>query len=649
MLVTVAAPAYSHVPGRRQMSGYFRHRTWAQIQEIKGYGMNGALVGLRIDGEKKLLRLHGERSCEGVLTELLDYLRSIDDADLFAYARMLTPITTQCAAIPDAAARDALRPFFAGNGDFPKPPGTWAEVFAAYPDLDGWKARLPFQPAAVLGACGDVSWGFLLDLDAEELQIFGNRNARFHWREIACPQPATCTLPLAHVRELTAQDLAALRDLLHQHAYSDGIDPVLPLRDALSTPFPGPGAWQSRLQFVHGRVRLQLERGPLRARVRQVGEIRLDDPHCATLLRESLDPDVLNMTLAIYGSGACLGQIALVTNHLHQLPFACGNGGLPLLDLGLRPANELGLELGPAFFDALRTRLLACGMSVQGWRFLIKQDDAVLRFVLQFFPPSARILDSFSRFINLLASALQNTPLKLGRCQAALRGVERILDRTHGRPDATREDNARIFLRAIMQAALHPPDEANLPHDAQDVSDYVYAHPAILKGATWRSLCRRSDAWHRALLITADPDKDARWPALLPTRASGPFVAVELNSGFLLAEDGLEQRHCIGSYANACTTGATRVFSLRRDGKRVATLELQRGHDGAWRMVQVRGKANSIVRDPAVLQAADDVTQAYAQAARLSVQSAPTPRTDGCPGEYQPPAYLAPRPEHWTG
>lgn len=612
--------------------------------------MSGALVGLRIDGGNKLLRLHGERSCAGVLTALLDYLRGVSDGRLGTYARTLKLVEPADGPFPDEAARAVLQAFFEDHFGQSCRPQTWAEAFAALPELEGWHKGFPFLPAAGLDSCGDVAWGFLIDLDAGALQIFVNRNARFHWRDMAGAQPAYCTLSLAHARQLTAPDLEALHGLLQQHSYSDGIDPVLPLRDAESAPFPGPGAWQARLKLAHGRVRLLLERGPLRAKVRQVGELKLDDPHCGALLRAALAPPVLALAQAIYGPGASLGQLAQVAAQQAALPFAPDDGGLPLLDLGLSPASGLSLPLGPAFFDAVRALFLAAGMSAQGWRFLIKQDNAVLRFVLQFFPPSARILGSFAHFVNLLASALQSEALSIERCQPALRGVERILDRTRGRPGPLREENARIFLRAIMRARLSAQDEANLDHEAQDVTDFIYSHAAVLKGATWHSLRRRSDAWHRALLMTVDPQKDVRWPALLARYAAGPFLAVELDCGFLLAEEGLEQRHCIGTYVNACASGASRVFSLRHNGRRTATIELQRGHDGAWRMVQIRGKANTVVQDPAILQAAAQLAQAYTDAAQAHERMERESVRHGAePGSYVPPPYLIHRQEHWTG
>ncbi len=612
--------------------------------------MSGALVGFRIDGDKKLQRLHGECSCEGVLTELLAFLRRVGDARLGAYARALQMVGAEHGPFPAETACSVMRAFCEDYFGESVHLRSWAEAFAAFPALEGWHAGFPFMPAAAIDHCGDVHWGFLIDLDAGELQIFDNRNARFRWRDMADTQPAYCTLLLTHARQLTEEDVTAIQGLLHLHAYSDGIDPVLPVRDAQSAPFPGPGAWQARLQLANGRVRLLLERGALRVKIRRVTELKLDDPHCGALLREALDPALLALARAIYGPGASLGQIGLVAANLAQLPFAAGDGGLPLLDLGLRPTSGLNLASGPSFFDAVRACFVSAGMSTQGWRFLIKQDNAVLRFLLQFFPPSARILRDFTHFINLLASALQSEPLRIERCQPALRGIERILDRTRGRPGPVRQENARIFLRAIVRANLSAQDEANLAHDAQDVSDFVYTHAAVLKGATWRSLCRHSDEWHRALLITVDPDKDVRWPALLPRYAVGPFLAVELDCGFLLAEEGLEQRHCIGTYVNACSSGASRVFSLRRNGRRAATIELQRNHDGSWRMLQMRGKANSVVYDPAVLAAGDAVARAYSEAARAHDQD-DAARTHQAlqPGAYVQPAYLIHRQEHWTG
>ncbi len=616
--------------------------------------MSGALVGMRIDGHGKWLRLHGERRCADVLANVRAFLLCHDDAWLQAYARRLQAIDLAREPFPAELARQRLQDFFEDRLGLSVCPVSWAEAFGQFDGLQGWIAGFPYMPAAPLHACGDVDWGLLIDLDAGELLLYDNRHTRLPWHALDGAGPAHCTLTLQHARQLQPDDAALIETVLDQHAPSDGEAlAALPVDDRLCPALSGPAAgWQMRLQLRHGRIGLLLQRSDsaVALRIAQAHGLRLDSPGLGPVLRDALPPDLLALAQAIYGPGARLSQLARVAAHWPQLPFDPAGRGLPLLDLGLRASNGLELPLGAGFFDNVRARFLAAGMTLQGWRFLMRQEPETLRFLLQYYPPSPRILGDFARFVNLVAAALQNEPLQLRRAHAALRGVERILDRTRGRPSAVREENARIFLRALMRARLDAADEANLAHDAQDVSDFVYTHHAVLKGATWRSLCRRSEAWHRALLITVDPGKDVRWPALLPTFATGPFVAVELDCGYLLAEEGLEQRHCVGSYVHACSSGASRIFSLRRSGKRVATIELQRNHTGLWTLVQIRGKANAVVRDPAVLAAGQAVAQAYARAA--SEQAAcPAPAAAAVVSSIHTaqPGYLVHRQEHWTG
>ena len=612
--------------------------------------MNGVLVGFRIEGIYKLQRLHGLRSCEEGLKELLSYLRGVSDSQLLAYASQVTAIGPEQGPFLSEAQRCQVHGFMTTAHTPAVHRLAWSDAFAAFRGLEAWHAGFPYLPAAPIDLCADIHWCFLLDLDLGQLQIYDNRNARFSWRAMGFAEPAFCTLSLQHARLLRNQDINTLHSLLQQHVCSDGRDPVLPMSDAVSASFAGPGQWRARVELRGGRVRLLLARDTLEAQICRVAALRLDDPGCGEFLRQALDPQVLALSKSIYGSAASLAQIDLVASQRQLLAFDAHKGGLPLLDLGLRTSTGLQLRLGPDYFDSVRVRLMSNGLTAQGWRFLIKQDNEPLRVLLQFFPPSAGVLPGFAYFINLLASALQSEPLCARRGLTALRGVERILDRTRGRPEPVREENARIYLRAIMRARLSEDEESNLDHEAQDVSDFVYSQHLALKGASWRSLCRRSDLWHRQLLIKVDPATDVRWPALLPRHALGSFDAIELDSGALLAEEGLEQRHCIGSYVNACSSGASRVFSLRQNGRRLATIELQRGHDGDWRLVQIRGKANSLIRDTATLEAAESLALAYSHRVRLHEKGQSQNFHPALqPGAYVAPAYVVHRQDHWTG
>lgn len=612
--------------------------------------MNGALTGFRVGGENKLMRLHGLRSCEAVLTELQAYVSGVSDAALRLYAQTLKAVAPGSGVEPTALERQRIAPCCSRAVDSSAAVRTWADVFAAFAGLSAWRAGLPYMPAALEDYCADVQWAFVIDVDAGQLQVFDNRNARYRWSALGHAEIAFCLLPLDLLRQLLPPDLHALHVLLQQHVVCDGHNPQLPLPDGLSPAFAGPPGWEGQLRVQGGRVQLLLGQQGLQACFNRVGELRLDDPGSGAFLAQALEPAARAMVFAIYGASASLTQLARLGQQMDKLPFPADACGLPLLDLGLRPSCKLDLTLSPRFFDDLKALFLAQGMAGQGWRFLIKQDHAVLRLLLKFFPPSARVLPSFTHFINLLASAMQGHKLDLARFQAGLSGVERILDRTRGRPEPVREDNARIFMRALMRAPLPPEELANLDHDAQDISDYVYSHAGVLKGATWRSLRRRSEAWHRSLLIRVDQARDVRWPALLPRLRLGEIEAIELDCGYLLAEEGLEQRHCIASYVNACSSGASRVFSLRRQGRRMATMELQRSHDGAWALVQIRGKANSRVTDQALLRAADDVAQHYTERSRMRFDAEPMQGHAALqPGAYVHPAYVVHRQDHWTG
>lgn len=74
--------------------------------------------------------------------------------------------------------------------------------------------------------------------------------------------------------------------------------------------------------------------------------------------------------------------------------------------------------------------------------------------------------------------------------------------------------------------------------------------------------------------------------------AGHEFLA--LQSGRALFEEGVAMHHCVGSYSADVIRGDSRIYSVRKDGKRVATLELKvRG--GAWVVAQLSGPCNAAV------------------------------------------------------
>lgn len=78
-----------------------------------------------------------------------------------------------------------------------------------------------------------------------------------------------------------------------------------------------------------------------------------------------------------------------------------------------------------------------------------------------------------------------------------------------------------------------------------------------------------------------------------PVLISG-FEIVPLRSGADLIEEGTLMRHCVPSYMRDIMAAKSCIYSIRKDGKRVATLELASGH-GPATIKQIKGPCNAPV------------------------------------------------------
>lgn len=124
------------------------------------------------------------------------------------------------------------------------------------------------------------------------------------------------------------------------------------------------------------------------------------------------------------------------------------------------------------------------------------------------------------------------------------------------------------------------------------------------KEPTWGQMRRLSKSWHdeQALVAMekasrmklsqelAEAQFDAaagsnpfsvknasRWARILGSHASEGWEAVELLSSADLTMEGGAMHHCVSSYSGVCRKGASRMFSIRLNGERVSTLQV----DGA--------------------------------------------------------------------
>lgn len=138
-----------------------------------------------------------------------------------------------------------------------------------------------------------------------------------------------------------------------------------------------------------------------------------------------------------------------------------------------------------------------------------------------------------------------------------------------------------------------------------------------LRGRTPQSLARARADWHRTLSRVRDHGGGA-WegvavpdyfigrplPEGLPSLAeqqewvrkvtnSEQYTIRQIRTGDALAEEGSAMRHCVYSYKDRCIRGTASIWSMRRNDRRLLTIEMNNEGD----LVQIRGVGNRLATD----------------------------------------------------
>lgn len=116
---------------------------------------------------------------------------------------------------------------------------------------------------------------------------------------------------------------------------------------------------------------------------------------------------------------------------------------------------------------------------------------------------------------------------------------------------------------------------------------------------TWDRLIRETQSWHEALAnAQIDRINDGKYDTDV---AYGKFPSEVVLSGFefhalrslrALVVEGKAMHHCVASYYRDIQTGRARIYSVRKDGRRLATVEFA-SLPGRVRTVQVKGVCNA--------------------------------------------------------
>lgn len=138
-----------------------------------------------------------------------------------------------------------------------------------------------------------------------------------------------------------------------------------------------------------------------------------------------------------------------------------------------------------------------------------------------------------------------------------------------------------------LKATIHEPTRndiatlsTTLNNDAQEIVDWANDWAGrfwseLPDNLTWNQLARGSKRWHDQQILQAASEGNNWTPVGLEWNSPELSISVtELTSPPLLTEEGRAMRHCVGSYADTCRSGTSRVFSIRQNGARLSTLEL---------------------------------------------------------------------------
>jgi hypothetical protein len=103
-----------------------------------------------------------------------------------------------------------------------------------------------------------------------------------------------------------------------------------------------------------------------------------------------------------------------------------------------------------------------------------------------------------------------------------------------------------------------------------------------------------SAQWHEAVASHMTGPDLALPPPWYPAAKVGDLEIVPIEDSGELYREGAAMHHCVGTYADDVRAGWLYVYSVRRDGERVATLALARDRTGTKaQLYQLRGPCNA--------------------------------------------------------
>jgi hypothetical protein len=107
------------------------------------------------------------------------------------------------------------------------------------------------------------------------------------------------------------------------------------------------------------------------------------------------------------------------------------------------------------------------------------------------------------------------------------------------------------------------------------------------------TVLKLSGEWHEAVAANmTGPDCEFP-PSWFPAQRIGDLDLVPITTAADLYREGKAMHHCVGTYAEYVNHGSLSIFSILKDGERVATVSFDRG--AVYGLREIRGPCNAAV------------------------------------------------------
>lgn len=187
--------------------------------------------------------------------------------------------------------------------------------------------------------------------------------------------------------------------------------------------------------------------------------------------------------------------------------------------------------------------------------------------------------------------------------------------------------NGAILRWAMLALSRHPRvADHNVPAD--QIADFLICNRDQWNARwTWERLIRETGDWHEALanaqidrINDGTYDTDVAYRGFPTEVTLSGFEFHALRSLRALVVEGKAMHHCVASYHRDIQSGRARIYSIRKDGKRLATVEFRPAYSSRGvQAVQIKGVCNS--RPPKdVIAAAERFARAMTDMSALKGQ-----------------------------